>query len=179
MRKDTLVKPRLEHFECPTKRDIERLQQVNAIACLQPNFSQDSYDYAEILGERAKTLNPFRQLIHQQVAFATGSDGMPSGLRECLLWSIKPRHESQRMTLEEAIHYATIATTQLADNPAGLIVGNDANFVHFAKPLNELEAYPHPRITSNWTQLRQQLDELLPIEGVYLKGVLHTGENHD
>lgn len=177
MRKNTLVNPRLEHFECPNERDIERLQQVNAIACLQPNFSQDSYDYAEILGERAKTLNPFRRLIDEQIPFATGSDGMPSGLRECLLWSIKPRYDSQRMTLEEAVHYATVATTQLVNHPAGLNVGNDANFVHFAKPLNELKAYPHTRITSNWTQLRQQLDELLPIEGVYLKGINHSGES--
>ncbi|BBM85529.1 amidohydrolase family protein [Candidatus Uabimicrobium amorphum] len=178
MRKDSLIKPRLEHFECPTERDIDRLHHIGGIACLQPNFSQDSYDYATILGERRKIINPFRQLIDKQVPFATGSDGMPSGLRECLLWSIKPRYEEQRMTLQEAMHYSTVATTQLADHEAGLCVGNDANFVYFSKPLDELHNYPNERITSNWTELRQQLDELLPISGIYLQGKC-VGDNDE
>ncbi|WP_372366903.1 amidohydrolase family protein [Candidatus Uabimicrobium sp. HlEnr_7] len=169
-RKNHIIKPRIEHFQCPQLQDINRLQNLNIAVCPQPNFSQDSYDYEQPLGKRAKTINPFRKLINNNVKFATGSDGMPSGLRECLLWSIMPRHEEQQMTLEEAVHYSTIASADLISTQVGIVKGNDANFVYFAKPLDELYSYSSPRITSNWQLLREELDELFPITAVYLCG---------
>ncbi len=173
-RGENLRKPRIEHFECPYEKDIDTLIALGGAASIQPNFSQDNRDYGDLLGERVKMINPLRSFIEKGLNFATGSDGMPSGYRECLLWSIKADKPEQRMTLAQAVHHSTQKGHQLAlkdkVSVGGLALGEKANFVLFANPLELLYQYPQERITNNWKELRSELDQLLPIEGTYIRG---------
>lgn len=170
-RKFEIENPRIEHFECPYEKDIDRLQNLGGMASLQPNFGQDYNDYKYLLDDRISLINPFRSLIQKQFIFGTGSDGMPSGFRECLLWGILPHNQTQKMSLEEAIHYSTMGAAQLVGKKAGLLLKQTANFVHFTKSLESLYDYPNDNISSDWDKLRTELDLLLPIKNTYINGI--------
>jgi predicted amidohydrolase YtcJ len=76
---------------------------------MQPNFSSDSRDYADRLGEDyLGRNNPFRMLI-DEVGFVPGrdiifgSDGMPDGIAYAATQSLFPARPGQALSLDELV----------------------------------------------------------------------------
>ena len=160
---------RIEHCELISDFDLSRLIDLSGRASFQTNFGQDDYDYESILGPIVKECNPLRKAINAGLQFGLGSDGMPSGYPECLVWAVRPRRNAQTLTLEEAVYYATVGSSGLVGKRGGLDIGCPANFVLFEKPINVLETWERP-IETNWTTLRGQLDQVLPLIATYIRG---------
>ncbi len=98
---------RIEHAQFITESQARRARDLGLTLSMQPNFSSDSVDYADRLGESWREANnPFRMLI-DRVGFQPGkdllfgSDGMPHGLEYALQWSLFPAFEGQRLSLDE------------------------------------------------------------------------------
>ena len=100
---------RIEHVQLITFEMAKRAKDLGVTLCLQPNFSNDSVDYADRLDEEyCHANNPFRMLI-DEVGFVAGedlllgSDGMPHGAQAAVEQSFSPPFESQRLTVDEFI----------------------------------------------------------------------------
>jgi predicted amidohydrolase YtcJ len=102
---------RLEHAQFISEETARRAKDLGIALCMQPNFSDDSVDYAERLpAGYAERNNPFRMLI-DRVGFVPGedlllgSDGMPHGWRTGLTQALFPGggHEGQRLRVEEFV----------------------------------------------------------------------------
>jgi predicted amidohydrolase YtcJ len=98
---------RIEHAQLISERAARRAKALGIRLCMQPNFSDDSVDYADRLPDGyPERNNPFRMLIDQVgyvpgVDLLFGSDGMPHGVREGLRQSLFPHYAGQKLTLEE------------------------------------------------------------------------------
>ncbi|MFN6110038.1 MAG: amidohydrolase family protein [Planctomycetota bacterium] len=98
---------RLEHAQLITREDAEWARRLGLMLCLQPNFSIDSTDYLERLGEqRARLNNPFRMLIDEigfepGIDLLFGTDGMPHGAEFAIRQGFSPPFPEQQLTLAE------------------------------------------------------------------------------
>jgi predicted amidohydrolase YtcJ len=100
---------RIEHAQLISFEMAKRAKKLGLILCMQPNFSNDSTDYADRLDEEyCRANNPFRMLI-DEVGFVAGedlilgSDGMPHGVRAAAQTSFSPPLESQRLRVDEFV----------------------------------------------------------------------------
>ncbi len=98
---------RIEHAQLITLEQARRAKKIGATLCMQPNFSQDSTDYADRLPARfLRVNNPFRMLI-DRAGFMPGrdlvfgSDGMPHGAQAALESALFPPYPGQRLSLGE------------------------------------------------------------------------------
>jgi predicted amidohydrolase YtcJ len=74
---------RIEHFELPRDREIDRIAELGVRPCVQPNFvglwGGSGQLYETALGaERAGRMNPFAELVRRGTGVFFGSDGMPA-----------------------------------------------------------------------------------------------------
>lgn len=98
---------RIEHAQFISRDQAQRAKRMGIILSMQPNFSDDSVDYADRLpGDFPARNNPFRMLIDQVgfepgVDLILGSDGMPTGIEPALRSALSPPFDSQRLTLDE------------------------------------------------------------------------------
>ena len=102
---------RIEHAQFISESTARRAKSLGLHLSMQPNFSEDSVNYAERLPEGYPARNnPFRMLI-DRVGFVPGvdlyfgSDGMPHGAQEALRQSLFPdgAYEAQVLSLDEFI----------------------------------------------------------------------------
>ncbi len=100
---------RIEHFQFISKERAETAKSLGIVLSMQPNFNNDSIQYADRLSAKyCKYNNPFRMLI-DEVGFVPGedlifgSDGMPHGVQCALEQSLFPRFPDQTLTIEEFI----------------------------------------------------------------------------
>ncbi|HUV77970.1 MAG TPA: amidohydrolase family protein [Desulfobacterales bacterium] len=100
---------RIEHVQFISKESAENAKSLGIVLSMQPNFNNDSIQYADRLSAKyCKCNNPFRMLI-DQVGYVPGedlifgSDGMPHGVQCALEQSLFPRYADQALTLEEFI----------------------------------------------------------------------------
>ncbi|MCE1229010.1 MAG: amidohydrolase family protein [Firmicutes bacterium] len=100
---------RLEHVQFITKAQAQRAKALGIVLSMQPNFSDDSRAYANVLTQEAcDANNPFRMLIDEVgfgpgVELLFGSDGMPYGVEAQLQHGLFPPCASQRLTLDELL----------------------------------------------------------------------------
>ena len=100
---------RIEHAQFISKESAENAKSLGIVLSMQPNFSNESIQYADRLPARyCKHNNPFRMLI-DEVGYVPGedlifgSDGMPHGVQSALEQSLFPPFADQALTLEEFI----------------------------------------------------------------------------
>ena len=100
---------RLEHVQLINKQQADRAKELDIILSMQPNFNEDSANYADRLPEEFLAANnPFRMLIDEcgyepGVDLIFGSDGMPHGAEFAAQQSLHPPRDSQRLTEQELI----------------------------------------------------------------------------
>ncbi len=120
--KDNMLHHRIEHFEFPTRGQIERAANLNIRVSVQPNFAAKwgvpAGMYEKRLGkERMFRNNPVKSLLDAGVKFAFGSDAMPPspslGIKSALMHPIG----RERIDLETAIRLYTEAAQELMFMP--------------------------------------------------------------
>jgi predicted amidohydrolase YtcJ len=102
---------RIEHAQLIGEPTAMRAKALGIVLCMQPNFSEDSANYAERLPEGyPERNNPFRMLIDRVgyvpgVDLLFGSDGMPHGWRYGLTQSLFPKggYPGQTLTVDEFV----------------------------------------------------------------------------
>jgi predicted amidohydrolase YtcJ len=102
---------RIEHAQLISETTARRAKEFGIVLCMQPNFSEDSANYAERLPEGyPERNNPFRMLIDRVgyvpgVDLLFGSDGMPHGWRYGLKQSLFPQggYPGQTLTVDEFV----------------------------------------------------------------------------
>jgi predicted amidohydrolase YtcJ len=102
---------RIEHAQLISEPTAKRAKELGITLCMQPNFSEDSANYAERLPEGyPERNNPFRMLIDRVgyvpgVDLLFGSDGMPHGWRYGLKQSLFPKggYPGQTLTVDEFV----------------------------------------------------------------------------
>src|ERR1041385_8521256 len=109
--RDARVTPdvRIEHAQLISRATATRAKALGIHLSMQPNFSDDSIAYEDRLplGYPERN-NPLRMLI-DDVGYVCGrdlhfgSDGMPHGVHEALRQSLFPRHDGQRLTMDEFV----------------------------------------------------------------------------
>jgi len=99
---------RIEHLELPTRQHIKRMSKLRIIASMQPNFVGEwggiNGMYAGRLGdERARTNNPFNEILKAGVRLVFGSDCMPFSPVYGIYSAITAPFETQRISAEQAV----------------------------------------------------------------------------
>jgi predicted amidohydrolase YtcJ len=141
---------RIEHFELPTSRQIERAAALGLAISVQPAFDAEwghaGQLYERRLGsERAARMNPFWTLLGRGLEVGAGSDSPVTPLDPMYgLWSLENHHDAgQRMSREEAVRLFTIGSARLAhleDKKGSLRPGMQADFAAYdADPLTAPE----------------------------------------
>lgn len=103
---------RIEHYEYPIDRDIERSQKLSIIASMQPNFVGEwawpNGMYDTRLGrKRLQRSNPYRRLLDLGFHIPFGSDGMPFHPLYGIWSAVNHPIKENRITVEEAVRCYT------------------------------------------------------------------------
>jgi len=106
------LRHRIEHFELPTRTQIERARKLRLNISMQPNFvgnwSGEGKMYQARLGEeRDSMVDPHHLILEKELPLAFGSDSMPISPLYGLHWAVNAPHESQRVSFEEGIRCYT------------------------------------------------------------------------
>jgi predicted amidohydrolase YtcJ len=106
------LRHRIEHFELPTRMQIERARELGLNISMQPNFvgnwSGEGKMYQARLGEeRDSMVDPHHLVLEKGLPLAFGSDSMPISPLYGLHWAVNAPHESQRIKIEEGIRCYT------------------------------------------------------------------------
>jgi predicted amidohydrolase YtcJ len=121
---------RIEHFQLADRVDRERCFEAGIAVCMQPNFISDVADYADRLGERARSLCEHRSVLNSGALLSFGSDGMPTGPIHGLRCAIEHPNPAQRLSVEESLRAYTIDACRCSrtdDLRGSLTVGKEAN----------------------------------------------------
>ncbi len=105
---DRRLRHRVEHFELPTERQVERIRSLGLFVSMQPNFTANwsgpGSMYEERLGAvRDQLSNPLRRVVDRGIPLAFGSDGMPPGPLYGLYGAVQGPFPAQRLSMEEAL----------------------------------------------------------------------------
>ncbi len=107
---------RIEHFEVPTKKQINRVARLGVALAMQPMFitvcEGPNLDYYRALlgDERVKRTHPFRSILDEEILVSGGSDAPVTrmnplgGIQACVTHPTK----EQRIDVYEAIELFTI-----------------------------------------------------------------------
>jgi predicted amidohydrolase YtcJ len=112
------ARPRIEHAGYPTSHEIERLHELGVIAVNQPSYLFDFGDeYAELLGDLAHELQPWRAELDAGVRVVISSDSDVSSYEPLATIANAMRRRTRsglvlgphhRLSLEEALFAHTI-----------------------------------------------------------------------
>jgi predicted amidohydrolase YtcJ len=131
---------RIEHFEVPTKRQINRVARLGVALAMQPMFitvcEGPNLDYyRRLLGsERVKRTHPFRSILDEEILVSGGSDtpvtkmNPLNGMQACVNHPTK----EQRIDVYEAIEMFTINGAKIGfeeDIKGNIKPGKLADFV--------------------------------------------------
>lgn len=105
-------RPRIEHFELPTEKQLELAKDLGVIASMQPNFLQWSGPsglYETRLGPaRDARIDPHHSVLKAGMPLAFGSDGMPFNPLYGIHLAVNAPHQQQRITVDAALHAYTL-----------------------------------------------------------------------
>ncbi|MEX2420434.1 MAG: amidohydrolase family protein, partial [Actinomycetota bacterium] len=129
---------RLEHFEMPSPRHLDRVAMLGLAVSVQPAFDaawgNSGQLYEQRLGEeRALAMNPFRSLMDRGVIVGAGSDAPITPLDPFAgVHALQFHHDpGQRLTREDALRMFTVGGAALAhldDKKGRLRPGMHADF---------------------------------------------------
>jgi hypothetical protein len=132
---------RIEHFEIPTERQIERTARAGILAGMQPAFLpvfffRDGVERYEIfLGwSRLKRIHPYRTMLSASVLMAGGSDSPVTEIAPLLgiEAAVTHPHSEERLSVLEAIELFTINGARFAfeeDQKGSIEIGKAADLV--------------------------------------------------
>lgn len=128
---------RIEHLELPSPQHLRRMRRSGIIASMQPNFvgewgGTNGMYYARLGEERAKSNNPFREVLAAGVRMVFGSDCMPFSPLYGVASAVNAPHEAQRIGVEAAVAAYTreAAYASFEESSKGTIsVGKQADMV--------------------------------------------------
>ncbi|MBN2364080.1 amidohydrolase family protein [candidate division WOR-3 bacterium] len=118
---------RIEHFELPSEKLIERAAEIGVYLSMQPNFirawSGPAQLYEKCLPENIlKNNNPLSKIEKAGCRLCFGSDTMPPGPLWGIHGAINAFFESQKVNLENSIkHYTLDSAQSLGDFDRGEI----------------------------------------------------------
>ncbi|MGI3784798.1 MAG: amidohydrolase [Janthinobacterium lividum] len=127
---------RLEHVEMVAAADLPVLARLGVTASVQPSFDAawggPSELYAERLGARATTMNPFASMLHAGVPVAFGTDApvTPVAGWQMVRDAVRHSRPEERLDVAAAFACATVGGHRAAgDDAAGtLVAGAPATF---------------------------------------------------
>ncbi len=104
---------RIEHYEYPLDKDIERTVNMEIVAAMQPNFVGEwawpEGMYEIRLGkERNSRTNPYRLILSKGIHMPFGSDGMPFHALYGVWSAVNHPILNSRITVEEAVMCYTL-----------------------------------------------------------------------
>ncbi len=113
---------RIEHLELVKDQQINVMKRLGVVCSMQPNFigrwGGKNQLYQLRLGERYKSMNPFRKIYDSGICLAFGSDMMPFNPFYGLNSTVNSPFPIQKLTMEEAIKcytyggsYASVSET--------------------------------------------------------------------
>ena len=132
---------RIEHFEMPSRPQVERAAMLGLAISVQPGFDQTwghpGAMYERRLGpERAAPMNPIQDLLMRGLAVGAGSDSPVTELDPMLgLWALEAHHDPiQRLSRAQAIRLYTVGSAALAhleEKKGALEPGMQADFAAY------------------------------------------------
>ncbi len=117
-RKVRELRHRIEHFEMVHEEHIMAVKKLGIVVSMQPNFTANWQQrgglYERRLGwERAKKMNPYKQIYESGVIMAFGSDNMPFDPLYGIYGAMSHPLVEERLTFEEAVkaytYYSAVA----------------------------------------------------------------------
>jgi predicted amidohydrolase YtcJ len=147
------ARPRIEHAGLPTRRGVERMAALGAIAVNQPSYLADFGDeYAESLGDLADDLQPWRDELEAGVRVVISSDSDVTTYRPLVTIAHAMQRrtlsgrvvgERHRLSLDEALFAHTIDAAYavgLEHRIGSLEPGKAADLTWLASDLRALDA---------------------------------------
>ena len=140
---------RIEHFEMASPEIIERAAMLGLAISAQPSFDAEwgfpGALYEQALGaERARRMNPFRDLLRRGLELGAGSDSPITTIDPLVgIAAFESHHDpAQSLTRPEAIGIYTIGSARLAhqeDKKGSLEPGKHADFAAYDVDLFEID----------------------------------------
>lgn len=97
------LRHRIEHFECVSSEQIERVRKLGVVASVQPMFDKywggEEGMYFDRLGDRSRSMNPFSKIVAAGVTLAGGSDSTVTPLDPFLGMAAAMAHHSPEFAL--------------------------------------------------------------------------------
>lgn len=151
---------RIEHFELPSKEMIETAKKYNVHVVPQPNFLLD-LKYKDRLAKRVNAICPLSDISDAEVPMMFGTDGMPESMLYAIYLSTHARESSQRLALEQALHYSCESAAIFEGDRKGTIeVGQKADLILADHSLLD-DLKPGPAdIPLEWSAVQSKVDHL-------------------
>jgi predicted amidohydrolase YtcJ len=148
------LRHRIEHFECVSEDQLQRAARLRVVASVQPMF--DHYwggegMYAERLGPRASTMNPFSRMLDLKMTVAGGSDSTVTPLNpfQGIAAAVGHHVQDYAVSADQAMRMFTIWAAQAAreEGVRGSIeAGKAADFCVVPEDPSEMEPEETARI---------------------------------
>lgn len=130
---------RIEHFECPTKRAIQKAAELGVALGMQPLLLEvcegmDMEGYRCFIGDRVERCSPYRSVLDMGILVGGGSDFSVTEMKPLRAIMIGMLHPvpGERFSLTEGLQMYTCNAAKLGylENQKGrLVPGLDADFV--------------------------------------------------
>ncbi|MBD3210718.1 hypothetical protein GF318_05035 [Candidatus Micrarchaeota archaeon] len=122
----------LEHFELPTRSQIDTAAAMGLPLSLQPNYSTEVWRYAPWLGEAATSINPLKTLLNayskngaeDRIRF--GTDGMPQSMLWAIACGVNHPLGKERISIGEAVRHSR--------DPGGIMVLKNETYERLQEP---------------------------------------------
>ena len=164
---------RIEHFELPSKEMIETAKKYNVHVVPQPNFLLD-LKYKDRLAKRVDAICPLSDISDAEVPMMFGTDGMPESMLYAIYLSTHARESSQRLALEQALHYSSESAAIFERDRKGTIeVGQKADLILADQSLFDDLKPGEADIPLEWSSVQSKVDHLHS----KIKMVLKSGQN--
>ncbi len=156
----TRLKYRIEHFELPSKEMIDLAQKYDVHTIPQPNFLLD-LKYEDRLAKRVDEICPLSDIADAKVQMLFGTDGMPESMLYAIYLSTHALKSSQRLALEQALHYSCESAAVFEGNRKGTIeVGQKADlFLADTSLIDDLRP-GEPDIPLDSASVQNKVDQL-------------------
>ncbi|MFO8062647.1 MAG: amidohydrolase family protein [bacterium] len=134
---------RIEHFEFPTKAQIERTADRSIYVSLQPNFignwgQQGGMYQTRLPSSLYRRNNPYREIAEAGIRAGFGSDDMPVSPVYGIESVLNAPFDSQKISIEKALELYTKGSSDIMDGKSGVLdIGRPADFVAVNRPFDE------------------------------------------
>lgn len=170
---------RIEHMSVPHPGSIRRAAELGLSVSPQPNFIPDIIPFSDRFGkDRLRGMVPLRRMLDSGLRVMIGTDGMPNNMLLALHCALDAPHESQRISLSEAIHTATATAPEYEKANRGSIkVGQPADLLLTTNRLIDQLTGSYGLYESTPATYSGKMDEIAGDLSQEVRGVMRQGEN--